>query len=139
MQAPTPAHSPGELLDLPDPSATLHWNVQVVDFFSQRIPVQAEQLSRLNLITLGFLQSLRNEWSFNRRNQHRMKIASRSIPHAFDEIPHFPFHVVFETQRRRCTSGGLRARNGLHKFGRASQDGFRSGNEEGSRGIDVMR
>src|SRR6478609_2813681 len=48
----------GEPLDLTDPSATLHWNVQVVDFLSQRISVQAEQLSRLNLITFGFLQSL---------------------------------------------------------------------------------
>src|SRR5512134_3968225 len=101
MQAPKPARIELELLELPYPSPALHWDMEGVDFLSERIAVQSKQLGRLNLIALGFLQGLRNQWSFNGGNQHGMKIAPGTVAHAFDEISHLPFHIVLKTQGRR--------------------------------------
>jgi hypothetical protein len=75
MQALRPAIE-SRLLDVSDSSSTRDRNVQVMNFFSERVAIQSQQLGCLNLIAPGFLQGLRDEGTFNGRDQHGVEIAS---------------------------------------------------------------
>ena len=79
--------------DRPSP---LHGNVQVVNLFPQGVPIQSQQLGRLDLVTLGFLKRSGDQRPLNGRNQHGMEIPPRSVPHSFDEVAHLSLDKVFK-------------------------------------------
>lgn len=88
-----------------------------MNLLTQRIPIQTQQLGRLNLIALRLLKRPGDEWPLNRGNKHRMKIAARSVAHALYKISHLPFKKIFERRRNlsvtRAVFGPIQR---LHQF-----------------------
>jgi hypothetical protein len=115
--------------------------VQILNLFPEGVAVQAKQLGSLDLVAFSFLQGLGDEGPFNSGNQHRMKIASRAVSHAFDKVSHLPFHIVFKAHGRgravRHRSFG--AGNRLHELRGPLQHRLGPGDDKSPGQVDVMR
>ena len=70
---------------------SLQWDVKIHDFFPQGVTVKSEQFRRLYLIASRLPQCRRDERTFHRGNQDRMKVFSRSVSHPLHEFSHFHF------------------------------------------------
>ena len=112
------------------------WDAELSDFFAEGIAIEAQDVSREGLISVGLFQHERDQRPLDRLDQYGVQISRGAILDILKKIAQLTLHIVFQTESVAVRHRSPAVAHDADHTGSPMECGTGTGNDQGAGWVD---